>query len=74
MFERGDHIVDVGSGAGLDTMIAAGIVGLDGHVIGIEMTPAMIEKARVEAREADLEQVKFRGGHAEATQRFEMTW
>jgi hypothetical protein len=47
-------------------MIAAGMVGPDGHVIGVEMTPAMIEKARVGAREAGLEQVEFREGHAEA--------
>ncbi len=64
--EHGDHIVDVGSGAGVDAMIAAGMVGPDGHVIGVEITPAMIEKARSGAREAGLEQVEFREGHAEA--------
>ena len=64
--EFGDHIVDVGSGAGLDSLIAAGMVGPDGHVIGVEMTPAMIEKARSGAREAGLDQVEFREGHAEA--------
>jgi arsenite methyltransferase len=64
--EPGEHVVDVGSGAGLDSLIAARMVGSDGHVIGVEMTPAMNEKARLGAREAGLDQVDFREGHAEA--------
>jgi ubiquinone/menaquinone biosynthesis C-methylase UbiE len=64
--EQGAHVLDVGSGAGLDSMIAGGMVGPDGYVIGVEMTPAMIEKSTSGAREARLEQVEFREGHAEA--------
>ena len=45
--------------------VAGRMVGPDGHVIGVEMTPAMIDKARIGAREAGLEQVEFREGHAE---------
>ena len=62
----GEHVLDVGSGAGADSLIAANMVGPDGHVIGVEMTPAMIEKARRGAAVAGLSQVEFREGHAEA--------
>jgi 2-polyprenyl-3-methyl-5-hydroxy-6-metoxy-1,4-benzoquinol methylase len=64
--ERGAHVLDVGSGAGLDSMIAGGMVGSDGLVIGVEMTPAMIEKSTSGVREAGLEHIEFRKGHAEA--------
>jgi arsenite methyltransferase len=42
------------------------MVGPDGHVIGVEMTPAMLEKARTGAAACELEQLEFREGHAEA--------
>jgi 2-polyprenyl-3-methyl-5-hydroxy-6-metoxy-1,4-benzoquinol methylase len=64
--ERGEHVLDIGSGAGMDAMIAAEMVGTDGHVIGVDMTAAMIEKAATAAREAGLSHVEFREGFAEA--------
>src|SRR5215212_11305990 len=42
----GDRVLDLGSGAGTDSLIAAQMVGRDGNVTGIDMTPAMLEKAR----------------------------
>jgi SAM-dependent methyltransferase len=60
------RVVDVGSGAGLDSLIAGQMVGASGHVIGVDMTPAMLAKARRSAAEADLENVEFREGTAEA--------
>lgn len=62
----GDHVVDVGSGAGLDSLIAARMVGSDGAVIGVDMTPAMLERARQGAITSGLSQVAFREGYAEA--------
>jgi 2-polyprenyl-3-methyl-5-hydroxy-6-metoxy-1,4-benzoquinol methylase len=64
--DKGEHVVDVGSGAGLDSLIAAQMVGPDGHVIGVDMTPAMLEKARTAAAEMGLAQVEFREGYAES--------
>ena len=62
----GERIVDIGSGAGLDSLIAAKMVGLDGRVIGVDMTPAMLAKARRAAAEAGLANVEFREGYGEA--------
>ncbi len=62
----GAHVVDVGSGAGFDSFIAAGLVGARGAVIGVDMTPEMLQKARTAATAAGLDQVEFRDGHAEA--------
>ena len=62
----GANIVDVGSGAGLDSLIAAKMVGPDGQVIGVDMTPAMLEMARKSAREAGPGHVEFREGLAES--------
>src|SRR5215471_14459093 len=42
----GEHVVDVGSGAGFDTFIAARQVGVTGRVIGVDMTPEMLAKSR----------------------------
>src|SRR5512145_3156883 len=50
----GDKIVDVGCGAGIDSLIAAKMVAPDGQVIGVDMTPAMLAKARRSAVEAGL--------------------
>ena len=61
----GERVVDVGSGAGIDSLIAARMVGPSGRVIGVDMTPAMLEKARASAAEAGLENVEFREGLAE---------
>src|SRR5688572_7212937 len=64
--ERGERVVDVGSGAGIDSLIAAHMVGPAGQVIGIDMTPAMLERARESAAEAGLDNVAFREGVGEA--------
>jgi SAM-dependent methyltransferase len=62
----GERVVDVGSGAGLDSLIAARMVGPTGRVIGVDMTPAMLDKARRAAAQAGLTNVEFREGYAEA--------
>jgi len=62
----GEHVVDLGAGAGMDALIAGGMVGPDGHVIGVEMTSAMLEVARRSAVTAALPHVEFREGHIEA--------
>jgi SAM-dependent methyltransferase len=62
----GERVVDVGSGAGIDSLIAAKMVGPTGQVIGVDMTPAMLNKARRAATEAGLTNVEFREGYAEA--------
>jgi SAM-dependent methyltransferase len=64
--ELGSRVVDVGCGAGLDTMIAARQVGPTGRVIGIDMTPAMLSKARSAAIAAGYAQVELRAGYGEA--------
>ena len=61
----GERVVDVGSGAGMDSMIAAKYVGPEGAVVGVDMTPAMLERARSGARDAALGNVEFRDGLAE---------
>jgi arsenite methyltransferase len=62
----GERVVDIGSGAGIDSLIAARMVESSGRVIGVDMTPAMVSKARVSAANAGLENVEFRAGTAEA--------
>ena len=62
----GERVVDVGCGAGIDSLIAARKVGLHGRVIGVDMTPSMLEKARYAAHEAGLKNVEFREGYAES--------
>lgn len=61
----GDKVVDIGSGAGFDSLIAARMVSPGGQVVGIDMTPEMIEKARAAVEESGLSNVKFRHGLAE---------
>ena len=61
----GETVVDLGSGPGLDAFLAARRVGPEGRVIGIDMTPSMLERARQGAREAGLKQVEFRAGRLE---------
>jgi arsenite methyltransferase len=61
----GEYIVDVGSGAGIDSLIAAKMVAPEGQVVGIDMTPSMLEKARRSATEAGFDNVDFRQGYAE---------
>jgi arsenite methyltransferase len=61
----GERVVDVGCGAGIDSLIAAKMVGPDGRVISVDMTPSMREKARQAAKEAGVTNVEFREGYAE---------
>lgn len=61
-----DHVVDVGSGAGIDSLIAARMAGPSGRVVGTDMTPEMLEKARAAASEAGIGNVDFRKGYAES--------
>lgn len=63
--ESGNRVVDIGSGAGFDSLIAARMAGSAGQVIGVDMTPAMLDKARRAADEAGLGNVEFREGLAE---------
>jgi SAM-dependent methyltransferase len=60
--EAGEKVVDVGSGAGFDCFIAAGQVGPSGQVVGVDMLPEMLDKARASARSMDLANVEFREG------------
>jgi len=62
----GERAVDLGCGAGIDSMVAARMVGPGGAVIGVDMTPAMIEKARHAASEGGFDQVEIRDGLMEA--------
>src|SRR5439155_14264702 len=64
--EPGERVVDVGSGAGFDSFIASGQVGTGGGVIGVDMTPEMLEKSRATAEALGVGQVEFREGLAES--------
>jgi arsenite methyltransferase len=64
--QSGERIVDIGSGAGFDSFIAAGQVGDEGRVIGVDMTAEMLTKSRATARQLGLVNVDFREGLAEA--------
>ena len=63
---EGDVVLDLGSGAGIDVLLAAQRVGESGRAIGIDMTPEMIEKARKNAVEAGAKNVEFRLGEIES--------
>jgi SAM-dependent methyltransferase len=62
----GEHVLDLGSGAGTDSLVAAQMVGPQGRVIGIDMTTEMVAKARASAAEAGWEHVEFVQGDAES--------
>lgn len=62
----GERVVDVGCGAGIDSLIAARMAGPDGAVVGVDMTPAMLERARAGAAEAGVGNVAFHEGLAES--------
>jgi SAM-dependent methyltransferase len=64
--KRGDRVVDVGAGAGIDSLIAGKMVGPEGRVIGIDMTPAMVAKAGSSATAMGARHVEFREGLAES--------
>lgn len=62
---KGDTVIDLGSGAGNDCFIARAETGEDGKVIGIDFTPAMIDKARENAQKLNFFNVEFREGDIE---------
>ena len=61
----GERVLDLGSGAGTDSLIAAQMVGEDGHVTGIDMTPEMLAKARAAARAMGVSNIEFIEAEAE---------
>src|ERR687886_84564 len=63
--EPGERVLDLGSGAGTDSLVAAQMVGERGHVTGIDMTSAMLAKARAAAAEMGATNVEFVEGEAE---------
>ena len=63
--QPGETVLDVGSGAGIDTFIAARKVGPAGHVIGLDMTVEMLERARSNQKIVGLTNVEFREGKVE---------
>ena len=63
--QPGEHVLDLGSGAGIDVFLAAKRVGAEGRVIGVDMTPEMLQKARANAARLGFPQVEFREGRLE---------
>ena len=63
--EPGQVVLDLGSGGGIDCFMAARQVGPTGHVIGVDMTPSMLEKANRNKAKVGLDNVEFRQGHIE---------
>lgn len=64
--QPGQTVLDLGAGAGFDAFLAARAVGPTGRVIGVDMTPEMVAKARANARKGGYTQVEFRLGEIEA--------
>jgi arsenite methyltransferase len=64
--QPGDQVVDLGSGAGMDTFLAALWVGPTGRVVGVDMTPEMLARSRRLADQLGLDNVEFRQGVIEA--------
>jgi len=62
---EGDVVLDLGSGAGFDAFLASPKVGKTGRVIGVDMTPEMIEKANANARKGNYKNVEFKLGEIE---------
>ena len=63
--KKGETVLDLGSGAGFDCFLAARRVGENGKVIGVDMTPEMVDKARENARKGKYSNVEFRLGEIE---------
>ncbi len=61
----GETVLDLGSGGGLDCFLAAKQVGESGHIIGVDMTPEMLERARLAASRLGVRNVEFREGYLE---------
>jgi arsenite methyltransferase len=64
--ERGERVVDAGSGAGFDSFVAARQAGAEGYVVGVDMTPEMLDKSNATAGILGLRNVEFRKGLLEA--------
>ena len=64
--QPGETVLDLGSGAGVDAFLAATAVGAHGRVIGVDMTPAMVSKARANAEKGGYTNVEFRLGEIES--------
>ncbi|MHC4266203.1 MAG: arsenite methyltransferase [Planctomycetota bacterium] len=64
--QPGETVLDLGSGGGFDCFLAAKAVGENGYVIGVDMTPEMVTKARENAEKSGVENVEFRLGEIEA--------
>jgi SAM-dependent methyltransferase len=64
--QPGETVLDLGSGAGIDCFLAAQAVGPEGRVIGVDMTPDMVERARANALNAGVSNVEFRLGEIES--------
>jgi SAM-dependent methyltransferase len=65
VLKAGERVVDVGCGAGIDSLIASKMVSAEGAVIGIDMTPAMLQRARQGAEAMGVTNVEFKEGYAE---------
>ncbi len=63
--QPGERVVDLGSGAGTDSFLAAHAVGPSGRVVGVDMTAEMLDKARANVALTGLDQVEFRHGYLE---------
>jgi SAM-dependent methyltransferase len=63
--KEGETVLDLGSGAGFDCFLAANKVGPKGRVIGVDMTPEMLDRARENARKSEYQNVEFRLGEIE---------
>ena len=63
--KKGETVLDLGSGAGFDCFLVADSVGKEGKVIGVDMTPEMLERARENARKGGYQNVEFRLGEIE---------
>jgi SAM-dependent methyltransferase len=61
----GERVLDVGSGGGIDSLVAARMVGPTGEVVGIDMTLAMLERARTAAAQSGIDNVEFREAYME---------
>jgi len=62
---NGDAVLDIGCGAGVDSLVAAAMVGPEGRVVGVDLTPEMLERARANLRMTSHENVSFREASAE---------
>ena len=64
--QPGEAVLDLGSGSGMDSFLAARAVGPDGHVVGVDMTEQQLAKARRLASEAGIDNAEFREGYIES--------